>query len=181
MTDAPAWNGVPENPERDGWHWTSFGGVIQCPWQWNAKYQVWVQDLMGVMTPSQVLPGFVYLGPCLLPSKVAAREAAAALAMREAVALEHTKACERHEAAGDGFMAAYESGWAAAITKKIPLPSASALDAVRAQARREALAEAQDAAHDAVHDAIEEMGECNRVKAAVVSAIGALLTGGGDA
>jgi len=69
-----AWNGLPENPERDGWHWIIFGGVMQAPWLWSSSSQVWAHD-SGPWKPEDVYPGFIYLGPCLPPAEVAALRA----------------------------------------------------------------------------------------------------------
>jgi hypothetical protein len=85
--------GVPENPERDGWHWllaNSTKDIVpeaacwraprsRYPGMWffqgNENYLVAEQ-----MTQAHGWRG--YLGPCLTPAEVAAREAAAAAAIK---------------------------------------------------------------------------------------------------
>jgi hypothetical protein len=85
------WNGLPENPERDGWHWVSFGGVVQTPWRWLAPVQLWDSELPIKRNPltREDIQAFRYLAPCLTPAEVASlvenarreeREADAAIA-----------------------------------------------------------------------------------------------------
>jgi hypothetical protein len=71
MSDA--WNGRPQNPERDGWHWVEFPGVwTQCHW-WIAKYQEWSQGVLGGFVLGH--PRIRYLGPCATPAELAASQA----------------------------------------------------------------------------------------------------------
>ena len=73
--------GVPTNPERDGWHWVQAHKKLDAfmfrnPWRWRAASQTWsLAD--DTETPAEEARVCHYLGPCLLPSEVAARVAAA--------------------------------------------------------------------------------------------------------
>lgn len=81
MTDV--WDGRPQNPERDGWHWLRGrpnGEPEPLFWfdetdgdgdgfGWQLSY--------GVGTPERVSRIFDYLGPCPQPDEVAARVAEA--------------------------------------------------------------------------------------------------------
>lgn len=81
MTDA--WDGRPENPERDGWHWLQdANGDLWC-WRWYPSHQ-WFWAGNRTVRPREATTEYRYLGPCITPDEVAAREAAAAEAMREA-------------------------------------------------------------------------------------------------
>lgn len=79
--------GVPLHPERDGRHWLHHPEDIRPIVQpWDAEHASWISGAMH--SPQGVVDlGFRYLGPCLLPEEVAAREAAAAAEEREACAL----------------------------------------------------------------------------------------------
>lgn len=79
-----SWDGRPERPERDGWHWLHHPEDLRPVVQpWSAEHGAWISGAMH--SPRGVVDlGFCYLGPALLPAEVAAREAAAAEAMREA-------------------------------------------------------------------------------------------------
>ena len=74
------WDGRPENPERDGWHWIEWGGG-------TGRFETvrWLPDgvpydtgcyLLGgsnsLRTASYACDRWRYLGPCLLPSEHAA-------------------------------------------------------------------------------------------------------------
>lgn len=91
MTDPNGWPfpdrlGVPLNPERNGWHWLQHPEDLRpMVTGWDAELQGWPSG--ALYSPQGVVDlGFRYLGPALLPAEVAAREAAAAEAMREAAA-----------------------------------------------------------------------------------------------
>lgn len=72
-----AWDGRPEQPERDGWHWLHHPEDLRpCPAPWDAAHAAWCGG--GMHSPQGVVDlGYHYLGPALLPAEVAAREAAA--------------------------------------------------------------------------------------------------------
>lgn len=72
-----AWDGRPEQPERDGWHWLHHPEDLRpCPAPWDAAHGAWCSG--GMHSPQGVVDlGYRYLGPALLPVEVAAREAAA--------------------------------------------------------------------------------------------------------
>jgi len=92
MTQANGWPypdkpGVPLNPERDGWHWLQNRkpGCAPCPVQWKADGG-WVWNAIAYFPNPDTAFRYAYRGPCLTPAEVAAREQAAAVAMREACA-----------------------------------------------------------------------------------------------
>jgi hypothetical protein len=65
------WDGRPPNAERNGWHWLGDDRNPQ-PVLWLAEFASWADGTMH--SPQSVVGlGFRYLGPCLLPSEVAAR------------------------------------------------------------------------------------------------------------
>ena len=66
------WDGRPQNPERDGWHWLQRvdDGWRVCRW-WSAEIAGWVDGI--TLSPSTVVEyGVHYLGPCRTPAEVAA-------------------------------------------------------------------------------------------------------------
>ena len=70
------WDGRPQNPERDGWHWVgSTEAEKPVVLIWYAPTQNWVLGAIGL--PPSSLAGANYLGPCLTPAEVEARVAAA--------------------------------------------------------------------------------------------------------
>lgn len=90
---APAWDGVPLNADRDGWHWLCYLNAPEITFAkaWrslSADHGLWA-DTSGHREsgPSLVCLNYRYLGPCLTPSKQSACEAAAvaagAMEMRE--------------------------------------------------------------------------------------------------
>ena len=95
MSDANGWPdaskpGRPLNPERDGWHWLCAAVGIGAPYPmlWSADGKAWdTGDGWVFCTDPALTERQRYLGPCLLPEEVAAREAAAAAEEREACAL----------------------------------------------------------------------------------------------
>ena len=63
------WDGRPQNPERDGWHWVT-GADEQPPIAvfWYQLTQHWVLGSIGI--PPGSLSGATYLGPCLTPAEI---------------------------------------------------------------------------------------------------------------
>ena len=86
-----AWDGVPENPERDGWHLIGAADGFICA-AWSAVKQSWA--LSNAAFGPWIFAECEYLGPVLTPADVEARERAAwqraCEAMREAM---FTKGC----------------------------------------------------------------------------------------
>lgn len=89
---AAPWDGVPENPEKDGWHWLCYlhAPEITFAKAWrsrSASHGLWA-DTSGHKEagPSLVCLNYRYLGPCFTPSEVATTRAeafaAGALAMK---------------------------------------------------------------------------------------------------
>ena len=66
--------GVPLNPERDGWHWLQTGGLT-FPVSWDFLAKMWHTSVF--LGPEEIKNLWQYIGPCLTPDEVAAREQAA--------------------------------------------------------------------------------------------------------
>ena len=117
MTDA--WNGVPENPERDGWHWLRDHEASFCtPVEWRHPGG-WVANNIP-MLPHEVQTFVIdcceYLGPCLTPAEVQAREAAVYRAGQEDMR-ERAADCGREIEISDDCSAAEAHGrMSAALT-----------------------------------------------------------------
>lgn len=130
---ADAWNGVPPNPERDGWHWCQMTEKVAAPIYWNT-HQWWDIDAWGGAPRA-------YLGPCLTPAEVAAavlaeRAACAAVADALRAILEWVDA-RPHPHPYDTWQAGKAALQAHAAR---PAPAgADALAAALAQARREGI------------------------------------------
>lgn len=70
-----AWDGLPPNPERDGWHWLGAGPAYASPAHWDATRQIWTQGGLccgGSMTPEHAAskhyePMVQWLAVCPLP------------------------------------------------------------------------------------------------------------------
>lgn len=96
------WNGIPENPERDGWHWLKLSDEPPEAWLWSTGCMAFI-DGSGGGSPNTDCPDWNYLGPCLTPEEVAAREAAAFQrgqeAMRERLASWLMCGCDTDEQA----------------------------------------------------------------------------------
>jgi hypothetical protein len=84
----PAKPGVPLNPERDGWHWLqSERGRGLAPKEWRAgETRRWCMSNGELCADWQIAERYTYLGPCLTPAEVAARERAARREGREEAA-----------------------------------------------------------------------------------------------
>jgi hypothetical protein len=142
MSDTTSWPdpdrpGVPLNPERDGWHWLGHPGTTcRRPFGWDAIHQAWHN--YGLNKPDAMARfGYYYICPCLTPSEVAAREAAAAQEMmakcRAAVNWSATLEDESPE-----WWRGHECGiaWALARLAALPLPAPDALARALADAER---------------------------------------------
>jgi hypothetical protein len=72
-TTRDTWDGRPENPERDGWHWVTILQWDDAPVAryWQAATQVWGQ-YRPLAEPSRICGHWRYLGPALPPAQVAA-------------------------------------------------------------------------------------------------------------
>lgn len=110
MSDNNGWPdaarpGVPLNPERDGWHWLQAPEGQPWCWFWMVASGkgAWCDDDTGDFEPPEAVAEMRYIGPCLTPSDVAAREAQARReALEEALrAVEQDMRGER-VAGGDG-------------------------------------------------------------------------------
>lgn len=79
--DAPAWDGVPERPGEDGWHWVRTHQKLTAPmhlrpWEWCASSRAWL-ELDGTDIEPALVRVCHYEGPCHTPAEVAALVAAA--------------------------------------------------------------------------------------------------------
>jgi hypothetical protein len=75
MTDA--WDGRPQNPERDGWHWLQWGSKTPEVLYWDVG--MW-WDTEGRYREPSDFTRCTYLGPCLTPYEIEARVIDAAAA-----------------------------------------------------------------------------------------------------
>lgn len=110
--------GVPMEPNESRYHWlarkgTSYPGVACFPSFWNAADE----DFPGVRDAAE---RFDYLGPCLLPSEVAAREAAARregieAALNACLRREHFHTVDDYDGVNDDLRADGARGCIAAI------------------------------------------------------------------
>jgi hypothetical protein len=68
MSDA--WDGRPQNRERDGWHWLQYGSDRPAPTPWIAEIGAWANG--PAYSPQGIVElGYHYLGPCHTPAEVA--------------------------------------------------------------------------------------------------------------
>lgn len=112
MTDNNGWPdadkpGVPLEPERDGWHWLRTPYGEEAPYYWCAAGKCergrWPSRWADVSENEWPPTDCAYLSPCLTPSEIAAREAAAWIAGRDAAAADADCGC----AARQDVMARY--------------------------------------------------------------------------
>lgn len=77
MTD---WNGLPDQPERSGWHWLKhWRDKIQQPFEWNADKEEWEVGMDGEGAPEEMVNcGYQYCSRCPTPSELAQMQADAA-------------------------------------------------------------------------------------------------------
>lgn len=68
------WDGRPQNPERDGWHWL-MQDTLLYPARWDAAASAWHRSRF--LTPAEIARLNDYCGPCLTPAEIEARVAAA--------------------------------------------------------------------------------------------------------
>lgn len=82
---APAWDGRPQMPEVDAFHWLLRRNAAWAEaWLWQADADGCGTEHSGAWSesdgdgqPETMARWYSYLGPCLTPSEVQAREAAA--------------------------------------------------------------------------------------------------------
>lgn len=70
---ANEWNGLPENPERNGWHWVKDPGQEAAPTLWTLRWGSWWLGDNERSAAYLAQKGYRYLGPCLTPADLAAR------------------------------------------------------------------------------------------------------------
>ncbi len=183
MTDPNGWPdarkpGVPTNPERDGWHWVSVTNFenesadVAALWEGG---EWWMLEAPDGYVPQHFAELCVrYLGPCLTPAEVAAREQAAAEAMREACAKvvdAHAAAAKRcseeadviHRIRSEFLANSYAIKQAADDVRVTPLPT-DALDAMLKEAGDIGRAEGWKAGMEVAVKALrEKMGVAARL------------------
>jgi len=93
-----AWDGVPLNPEREGWHWLMNGNHEPYLLNWSADAGRW-GGYPGT-SPADMVEFCTYLSPCLTPAEVAA-------AIREAEARGMLRAAEIAEKETAGGLSPY--------------------------------------------------------------------------
>lgn len=176
-----AWAGIPLHPEQDGAHVLSWRGDDPEQAWWIAKDREWLfsgRDTCAAITAGN---NARYLGPCLAPDEVVAREAAAAEAMLGKAVERLYEIAGRHDANGAKRDAAVVRG-AARLVASLPIPAAAIrtlplptpdLDTIRAQARREGMeAAAVILEREAAHWREWSAGELARNAAAAIRARG---------
>ena len=86
-TNPGAWDGRPQDPDRDGWHWVQPTGGEPFPAEWRTAGEC-VRGRWGegwVVGPDEYDPAqCAYLGPCHTPAELAALVEAARREEREA-------------------------------------------------------------------------------------------------
>ena len=92
-----AWDGLPANPERDGWHWLQTPQSPEVLWWDFDRWVIYRGEDRGVGSPRWAALRYVYLGPCLTPAEVSERERAAYAAGAEAMRERAAEACMRAE------------------------------------------------------------------------------------
>jgi hypothetical protein len=72
--DAPAWDGLPPNPDQTGWHWLCYKSDGRLsPWHWTDEDGGpgdfgWSTD--GDTGPGAMASQFRYVAPCVPPATV---------------------------------------------------------------------------------------------------------------
>ena len=65
------WNSIPDDPERDGWHWIGFGGWIEPRYWFAPKPPITIAGYWRGVSPDDPAPWLTadvrYLGPCEPP------------------------------------------------------------------------------------------------------------------
>jgi hypothetical protein len=157
MTDPNGWPekpGVPENPERVGWHWVRVDGAS------DPEVFRWAANKGASWNAARV----EYLGVCLTPAEAAAREAAAAEAMRAKcikAAEERADRADRIYGASEGTGAVMAAHAIANLAIPAPDALAALLRAERKKVWEEAAGIAQAASEKANQGAVEEWGCSN--------------------
>ena len=63
---AQPWDGVPERPDVDGWHWLGYRGFGPTPWFWNAGIPEWQNGSRGLES-KEIAPEYINFGPVAPP------------------------------------------------------------------------------------------------------------------
>ncbi len=65
------WDGLPPNPEQNGWHWLQHKRQpdYRAPWHWVADCFGW-ETGYDLHDPEKAADFFTLLGPCLTPAEV---------------------------------------------------------------------------------------------------------------
>lgn len=89
MTDATAWDGLPQNPEKNGWYWLHNGTGKHAMW-WLAAARGWCGSDAASdaceMPPDEATDYYLACEPCHTPAEVAALVEQARREEREACA-----------------------------------------------------------------------------------------------
>ncbi|GAN86395.1 hypothetical protein [Komagataeibacter intermedius] len=67
------WNGLPDQPERSGWHWLKHSnGNYPQPFEWNHDTRQWEVDIDDEGFPEEMVDsGYKYICRCPDPSELA--------------------------------------------------------------------------------------------------------------
>lgn len=69
------WDGFPQNPKVDGFHWLEHnGGEKLIPFEWDAQDELWMFDDDNICFPDTARKRYKYYGPCLPPETYVAAE-----------------------------------------------------------------------------------------------------------
>lgn len=163
--DTPAWNGVPENPEHSGFYWITVredGTHSLALWTPHRQsWWLWWMKQGQQYTAAEIAISHSAVTPLLTPSEVAAREQAAAVAMRDAA---NQAIATLHEYEDSRALNA-----ASDAVDTLPIET-GALDAMLAQARQEG-AKAEREACARISEENESNGPCvGQVVASIIHA-----------
>lgn len=170
MTDPNGWPdaskpGVPLNPERSGAHWRS--GI---PSWWVSTSHMW-RNWGDWVTPANAARS-TYEGPCLAPTEVAAREAAAAEAMRAVCARAAMVEIGWNAAKAEVRKAiAMQAAHTVNAIRERPLPSPDALARLIADAEKRGMEKAAGIAEGLRDGNVEAIARCDWWGAQVAAAI----------
>jgi hypothetical protein len=114
---AAQWDGLPQNPERDGWHWLLFRDGSRLCCFWMAAEQGWASadKSQPDYFPEEAAEDHAGCEPCHTPAEVAALVEQARREEREACAAWHDERAAKERASGSITGARAEEYAAAAI------------------------------------------------------------------
>ena len=178
------WDGIPNSPDIDGWHWlaTKKGTLIAAQWAMGT----WV----NVGSIENVADRKTYLGPCVTPADLSAAEAAAAREMREKCAAWHDKQAAYYagvakQLAGHNrvnFIAyAEQHEMHAGELRALPLPAPGALERYVAGRVAEAVAKEREAAEGIAQSVADDCDVDHRMRLVAIAIRDSIRARGAEA